>query len=164
VAAGVGGARPFHEVDVHELLDSTLVMMRQKLGNDVAVVKGYDRSLPPLPAYAAELHQVWTNLVDNAVDAMGGRGRLVVRTYRQDDYAVVEIADTGDGIPPDVQTRIFEPFFTTKPVGEGTGLGLDISWRIVVNRHHGDIRVTSEPGNTRFQVYLPLDAEPQEPD
>jgi len=111
-----------------------------------------------LPAYAAELNQVWTNLIDNAVSAMGGTGTLTVRTFRRGSFAVVEIGDTGTGIPPEVKSRIFEPFFTTKPVGEGTGLGLDISWRIVVNKHQGDIRVESTPGDTRFQVWLPLTA------
>ncbi|WP_106191363.1 ATP-binding protein [Umezawaea tangerina] len=146
---------PFQVVDVHELLDSTLVMLGRKIG-DVRVVKEYDRSLPPLPAFAAELNQVWTNLVDNAIGAMGGDGTLTVRTFREGDLVVVEVGDTGTGIPAEVQGRIFEPFFTTKAVGEGTGLGLDISWRIVVNKHHGDIRVSSVPGDTRFQVRLPL--------
>lgn len=149
---------PFQVVDVHELLDSTLVMLGRKIGDGVRVVKDYDRSLPPLPAYAAELNQVWTNLVDNAIGAMGGTGTLSVRTFRQDESAVVEIGDTGTGIPAEVKNRIFEPFFTTKAVGEGTGLGLDITWRIVVNKHHGDIKVESTPGDTRFQVWLPLTA------
>ena len=146
---------PFQVVDVHELVDSTLVILGRKL-EGIRVVKDYDRGLPRLPAYAAELNQVWTNLIDNAVQAMHGDGTLTVRTYREDDCAVVEIGDTGSGIPAAIQARIFEPFFTTKPVGQGTGLGLDISWRIVVKKHHGDIRVTSEPGDTRFQVRLPL--------
>jgi signal transduction histidine kinase len=148
---------PFQVVDVHELIDSTLVILGRKL-DGIRVVKEYDRTLPPLPAYAAELNQVWTNLIDNAVGAMGGSGTLTVRTSREDDCAVVEIGDTGSGIPAGIQARIFEPFFTTKPVGEGTGLGLDISWRIVVNKHHGDIRVASRPGDTRFRVRLPLTA------
>jgi signal transduction histidine kinase len=133
-------------------------MLGGKLGEDVRVVEDYDRSLPPVPAYAAELNQVWTNLIDNAISAMGGTGTLTVRTFRHDSYAVVEIGDTGHGIPPGIKDRIFEPFFTTKAVGEGTGLGLDISWRIVVNKHHGDIRVESTPGDTRIQVWLPLTA------
>jgi len=120
------------------------------------VVKDFDRSLPPIPAYPAELNQVWTNLIDNAVSAMGGQGTLTVRTARDGDRVLVEIGDTGPGIPADLRERIFEPFFTTKPVGEGTGLGLDISWRIVVSRHHGDLRVESVPGDTRFQVRLPI--------
>ena len=147
---------PYQVVDVHELLKSTLMMLAGKLGDGVTVVKDFDRSLPPIPGYPAELNQVWTNLIDNAVSAMDGHGTLTVRTARDDDRVLVEITDTGPGIPRDIQSRIFEPFFTTKPVGEGTGLGLDISYRIVVNRHHGDLRVESEPGNTRFQVRLPI--------
>jgi signal transduction histidine kinase len=106
--------------------------------------------------YAAELNQVWTNLIDNAVSAMAGTGTLTIRTAGENDRALVEIGDTGPGVPADIRERIFEPFFTTKPVGEGTGLGLDISWRIVVNKHHGDLRVESTPGDTRFQVRLPI--------
>jgi signal transduction histidine kinase len=154
---------PFQVVDVHELLDSTLVMLARKIGDKITVVKEYDRSLPPLPAYAAELNQVWTNLVDNAVQAMAGEGTLTIRTYREDDSAVVGIGDTGPGVPDEIVGRIFEPFFTTKPVGEGTGLGLDISWRIVVKKHHGDIRVDSRPGETWFLVQLPLTAPDDAP-
>jgi signal transduction histidine kinase len=146
---------PHQVLDVHELLDSTLVMLSRKIG-DVRVVKDYDRSLPAIPVYGAELNQVWTNLIDNALQAMGGTGTLTIRTSRVDDRVQVEIGDTGPGIAPDIVGRIFEPFFTTKPVGEGTGLGLDISWRIVVNKHHGDIRVDSVPGDTRFRVLLPM--------
>ncbi|SDD79603.1 ATP-binding protein [Actinokineospora iranica] len=151
---------PFQEVDVHDLLDSTVVMLGRKIGDDVRVVKDYDRSLPLLSGYAAELNQVWTNLIDNAIGAMGGSGTLTVRTFRRDESAVVEIGDTGPGIPPELKGRVFEPFFTTKPVGDGTGLGLDISWRIVVDKHHGDLRFESAPGDTRFQVWLPLAAPP----
>ncbi len=147
---------PFQVVDVHDLLDSTLVILNRKIGDGVRVIKDYDRALPAIPAYAAELNQVWTNLVDNAIGAMGGTGTLTVRTFREHGSAVVEVGDTGAGIPAAVKGRIFEPFFTTKAVGEGTGLGLDISWRIVVDKHHGDIRVESAPGDTRFQVWLPL--------
>jgi len=147
---------PFQVIDVHELLNSTLVMLARKIGDKIKIVKEYDRSLPPLPAYAAELNQVWTNLIDNAVQAMGGEGTLTIRTYREDDCAVIGIGDTGPGVPDEIVGRIFEPFFTTKPVGEGTGLGLDISWRIVVKKHHGDIRVESRPGDTWFLVRLPL--------
>jgi signal transduction histidine kinase len=147
---------PYQVVDVHDLLDSTLVMLAAKIGPDVTVVKDYDRSLPQIPAYPGELNQVWTNLIDNAVSAMHGQGRLTIRTARDQDMLLVEIGDTGPGVPDDIKGRIFEPFFTTKPVGEGTGLGLDISWRIVANKHHGDLRVESVPGDTRFQVRLPL--------
>jgi signal transduction histidine kinase len=147
---------PYRVVDVHELLNSTLLMLSRKIGDRITVVKDYDRTLPDVPVYAAEMNQVWTNLIDNAVDAMEGKGTLTIRTSRDNDWLVVEIADDGPGIPAEVQDRIFEPFFTTKPVGSGTGLGLDISWRIVVNRHHGDLSARSEPGDTRFFVRLPL--------
>jgi signal transduction histidine kinase len=149
---------PFRFVDVHEGLDATLVMFGRKLGEGpgVKIVKDYDRSLPQIPAYSAELNQVWTNIIDNALDAMDGEGTLTVRTSRLDDRVVVEIGDTGPGIPPDIRRRIFEPFFTTKGVGKGTGLGLDVSYRVIVNRHHGDVQVASEPGDTRFRVFLPL--------
>ncbi|MFH8662486.1 ATP-binding protein [Streptomyces afghaniensis] len=156
---------PFQNADVHELLDSTLLMLSGKIGRQIKVVKEYDRTLPRIPAYPAELNQVWTNLVDNAVSAMnsaGGEGTLTVRTARDHDRLLVEFRDTGVGIPPADRGRIFDPFFTTKPVGEGTGLGLDISWRIVVNKHHGTIQVESEPGDTRFQVLLPLTAVEEE--
>jgi signal transduction histidine kinase len=147
---------PYQVVDVHELLDSTLLMLGDKIGDGITVVKDYDRRLPRIPAYPGELNQVWTNLIDNAVSAMGGTGTLTVRTSLDKDQLLVEFGDTGPGIPADIQGRIFEPFFTTKPVGQGTGLGLDISWRIVVNRHHGDLRVRSVPGDTWLQVRLPI--------
>ncbi|WP_327256979.1 ATP-binding protein [Streptomyces sp. NBC_01244] len=156
---------PHRVVDVHELLDSTLLMLSGKIGPRIRVVKEYDRSAPDVPAYPAELNQVWTNLIDNAVFAIGStdrEGTLTVRTARVGDRLLVEFRDTGPGIPPEIRSRIFDPFFTTKPVGEGTGLGLDISWRIVVNKHHGSLQVESAPGDTRFQVLLPLTAP--EPD
>ncbi|HXA34063.1 MAG TPA: ATP-binding protein [Acidimicrobiales bacterium] len=151
---------PYQIVDVHELLDSTLTMLAPKLGDGIEVTREYDRSLPPIPAYAAELNQVWTNLIDNAIGAMGGTGKLTIRTSRREDYLAVRIGDTGPGVPEEIRSRIFEPFFTTKPFGEGTGLGLDISWRIVVNKHHGDLKLESTPGNTWFEVLLPL-VEPE---
>jgi len=146
---------PLQLLDVHDGLESTLTMLAHTLGTGVEVIRDYDRSLPKLPAYAGELNQVWTNLIHNAIDAMDGRGTLAVRTRRDGDRVLVEIGDTGPGIPDHVRGRIFEPFFTTKPVGKGTGLGLDICWRIVVQRHHGDLRVISTPGDTRFQALLP---------
>jgi signal transduction histidine kinase len=163
ISALVGAAKqysqmdraPFQILDVHELLDSTLIMLSRKIGG-VRVVKDYDRSLPQIPVYGAELNQVWTNLIDNALQAMEGSGTMTIRTSRIDDSVQVEIGDTGPGIPAENLARIFEPFFTTKPVGEGTGLGLDISWRIVVNKHHGDLSVESQPGDTRFVVRLPV--------
>ncbi|MGH3241164.1 MAG: ATP-binding protein [Spirillospora sp.] len=142
--------------DLRELLDSTLTMLKRKIGQDVTVKTDYDPGLPPVPVYAAELNQVWTNLIVNALYAMQGSGTLTIRTARENDHALVEIGDTGTGIPEEDLGRIFTPFFTTKPVGQGTGLGLDISWRIVADRHGGDIRVESLPGDTRFQVLLPL--------
>jgi signal transduction histidine kinase len=165
---------PFQVTDVHDLLDSTLLMLSAKLGAGITVVKEYDRDLPKIPVYAAELNQVWTNLVDNAVSAMNsvpakdGASTLTIRTARDNDQVLVEFADTGPGVPEDLRERIFEPFFTTKPVGEGTGLGLDISWRIVVNKHHGDLRLASGGSGACFQVRLPLtvpavDLRAQEP-
>jgi signal transduction histidine kinase len=152
---------PLQTFDVHEGLDATLTMLGHKLGGDVEVVRDYDRSLPLIVAFPGELNQVWTNLIDNAVDAMGGRGRLTVRTRSDsDDRLMVEIGDTGPGVPTEIRGRVFEPFFTTKKIGRGTGLGLDIAWRIVVGRHGGTIRLESTPGDTRFQVILPL----REPD
>ena len=147
---------PYQVLDVHELLDSTLIMLSRKVGAHIDVVKNYDRALPDIPVYGAELNQVWTNLIDNALQAMDGEGTLTITTRRAGDMLEVEIADTGPGIPADIQSRVFEPFFTTKPVGSGTGLGLDISWRIVVNKHHGDLKLKSEPGDTRFFVRLPI--------
>ena len=147
---------PHQNIDLHDGLDATLVMLARKLGDGIRVIKDYDPTLPAVPAYPAELNQVWTNLIDNAADAMDGQGTLTVRTAHDGDFALVEIGDTGSGVPPEVAKRIFEPFFTTKPVGQGTGLGLDVSWRVVVNRHHGDLQLHSRPGDTRFQVRLPL--------
>jgi signal transduction histidine kinase len=168
ISALVGAAKqysqldraPYQVVDVRELLDSTLAMLAGKIGPGIAVIRDYQPGLPSIPAYPAELNQVWTNLIDNAVAAMDGTGTLTVRTALDGDQVLVEFGDTGPGIPSGVRDRIFEPFFTTKPVGQGTGLGLDISWRIVVNRHHGDLRVAgSAPGNTRLQVRLPVQAK-----
>lgn len=148
---------PSADVDVHEGLESTLIMLTYKLKHGVDVTREYDRSLPRLTANTSQLIQVWTNLVDNAIDAMKGKGHLTVRTAREGDALLVEIIDDGPGIPPDVLPFIFEPFFTTKPEGHGTGLGLDISHRIIVDGHHGDLRVDSRPGRTAFQVRLPLE-------
>jgi signal transduction histidine kinase len=146
---------PHQWLDLHEGLFATLTMLKPKLGC-ITLVKELDKSLPRIPGYPAELNQVWTNLVENARDAMAGSGTLTIRTYREDACAVVEFEDTGPGIPPEIKNRIFEPFFTTKPLGQGTGLGLDVSFRVIVNRHHGDLRVESEPGRTLFRVALPM--------
>jgi len=152
---------PEQEVDLHSGLDSTLTIMAYKIRKaNVAVVREYDRSLPRVCAYGSELNQVWTNLIDNALDAINANGtssvrQLTVRTAHDPMGVLVEIADTGSGIPPEIQSRIYDPFFTTKEVGEGTGLGLDAVSRIV-RKHRGDIRVDSKPGDTRFQIRLPL--------
>ncbi len=144
------------EVDVHEGIEATLKMFAPRLRGAIALVRAYDASLPLICAYPSQLNQVWTNLIDNALDAMKDVGRLTIRTQREANGGVlVEIGDTGPGIPPALQTRIFEPFFTTKPIGEGTGLGLDICHRIVTRVHGGALGVVSKPGDTRFDVHLP---------
>jgi signal transduction histidine kinase len=149
---------PHQDIDLHEGLKATLVMMAAKIPPGIRVVKDLDRTLPRVPAYPAELNQVWTNLIDNAIDAMDGAGTLTIHTARDGDTALVEVIDTGPGVPAELRRRVFEPFFTTKGVGRGTGLGLDVSFRVIVNRHGGDLRVVSEPGDTHFQVRLPLHA------
>ena len=142
--------------DLTEGLESTLVMLGHKLSDGVSVVRDYGADVPRVEAFAGELNQVWTNLIDNAVDAMDGTGTLRVTTRAVGNGVLVEIADTGHGMPPEVQAHAFEPFFTTKQVGEGTGLGLDISRRIVVERHGGEIGIESRPGETVLRVRLPL--------
>jgi len=146
---------PLLEVDIHEGLENTLVIMQHKLKQGVTVKREYAPDLPRIEAYASELNQVWTNIIDNAVDAMNGKGEILLRTYEEMDQVVVELIDNGPGIPKDIQSRIFEPFFTTKPPGQGTGLGLHVTHDIVVNRHHGLMLVESKPGETKFRVILP---------
>jgi signal transduction histidine kinase len=160
---------PFQVANVHDLLYSTLVMFADRLTKDagkdakaINVIKDFDKSLPEIPCYPGDLNQVWTNIIDNAIAAMRDTGgTLTVRTCRYgESMARVEICDTGPGIPPDIREHIFEPFFTTKPFGEGTGLGLDLAFNIVVKKHRGDLRVESKPGDTRFIVLLPLERAP----
>ena len=161
---------PYESTDVRDGLESTLAILGHKIGPGITVVREYEPGLPRVPAYVTELNQVWTNLIDNALAAMAGEGTLTLRASRSPDTegaapareesVIVEVGDTGPGVPQHLQRRIFEPFFTTKPVGEGTGLGLDISYRIVVGRHHGDLSVRSSPGDTSFVVRLPT--RPQE--
>jgi signal transduction histidine kinase len=146
----------FQEVDIRQGLDNTLKILHHKLKHGVEVRRHYQPDLPQVCAYAGELNQVWTNLIDNAVDAMSGRGLLTIRAKSVNGVVVVEVSDTGTGIPEEIQSRIFEPFFTTKPQGRGTGLGLDITYKIVVYRHGGRIRVQSKPGETTFEVQLPI--------
>ena len=147
---------PVQSVDVHEGLENTLVILRHKLKQGVAVRREYAPDLPQIEAYASELNQVWTNLIDNAIDAMDGRGEMVLRTSSHGDHVVVEITDSGPGIPPDVRPHLFDLFYTTKPQGQGTGLGLHIVNNIV-QKHHGQIEVDSRPGATTFRVTLPVE-------
>jgi len=146
---------PVQNVDIVKSLETTLTILNYKLKQGVAVQRDYLRVPLLVNSFGSELNQVWTNIIDNAIDAMHGKGELRIRTFRDDRCAVVEIADNGAGISQEVQPHIFEPFFTTKGVGEGTGLGLDTVQRIV-KKHHGSIQVNSKPGDTRFQVWLPL--------
>lgn len=148
---------PKQNVDIVKTLENTLTILNHKLKRGVTVERDYDKTPLLVDSFGSELNQVWTNIIDNAIDAMGGKGELRVRTYRQDGCAVVEVVDNGPGISPEVLPHIFEPFFTTKGVGEGTGLGLDTAQRIV-RKHRGSIQVRSNPGNTCFQVWLPLTA------
>jgi signal transduction histidine kinase len=146
---------PVQNVDIVKSLETTLTILNHKLRRGIVVQREYQRVPFLVNSFGSELNQVWTNLIDNAIDAMGGKGELRVRTYREDSCVVVEIGDDGPGISPEIRAHIFEPFFTTKGVGEGTGLGLDTVQRIV-KKHRGNIQVSSKPGDTRFQVWLPL--------
>jgi signal transduction histidine kinase len=146
---------PVQNVDIVKSLETTLTILNHKLKRGITVQRDYQKIPLLVNSFGSELNQVWTNIIDNAIGAMGGTGVLRVRASRDDDCVVVEIGDNGPGIPPDIQPHIFEPFFTTKAVGEGTGLGLDTVQRIV-KKHRGTIQVDSKPGDTRFQVWLPL--------
>lgn len=146
---------PIQNVDIVKTLETTLTILNHKLKRGVEVQRNYQKTPLFVNSFGSELNQVWTNVIDNAIDAMGGKGVLRVRAFREDDCVVVEIGDSGPGISPEVEPHIFEPFFTTKGVGEGTGLGLDTVQRIV-KKHRGNIQVISKPGDTRFQVRLPL--------
>lgn len=146
---------PVQNVDIVKSVETTLTILNHKLKRGVSVQRDYQPMPMLVDSFGSELNQVWTNIIDNAIDAMGGKGELHVRTYRDDGCVVVEIQDNGPGIPPNLQPRIFEPFFTTKGVGQGTGLGLDTVQRIV-RKHKGSIQVKSKPGDTRFQVWLPI--------
>jgi signal transduction histidine kinase len=150
---------PVQAVDVHEGLDNTLVILQNKFKAGISVRRDYAPELPTIHAYGSELNQVWTNILDNAADALDGRGEIVIRTRQDGEWVVVEIEDNGSGIPPEIQPRLFDPFFTTKRPGKGTGLGLDISYNIVVHKHRGDIKVTSQPGKTSFEIWLPINFE-----
>lgn len=147
---------PLQEVDIHSGIEDTLTIMQHRLKHGIVIRRDYDRTLPAVPVYGSELNQVWTNLIDNAVDAMEEAGELTIRSHREGDCAVIEISDTGHGIPVDILPRLFEPFFTTKPPGKGSGLGLHIAYRTVVHRHDGRLNVVANEGGTTFQVRLPL--------
>lgn len=149
---------PLQQVDVTDGIETSLVMLGHKLRNGVTVERDYAPDLPPIDAYAGELNQVWTNLIDNALDAMDGTGTLRLAAYADDDSVVIEVADTGPGMPPDVAARAFDAFFTTKDVGKGSGLGLDIARRIVEDRHAGTIDIDSRPGRTVIRVRVPRSA------
>jgi signal transduction histidine kinase len=151
---------PVQDVDIAMSLDDTLMILNHKIKHGVSVTRTYEPALPRIEAYAGELNQVWTNLIDNAVQAMEGKGRLEVGARRIGDEVEVVIADSGPGIPEEIGKRIFEPFFTTKAQGVGTGLGLHIAHNIVVNRHRGRIGFTSAPGRTEFRIVLPLRLQP----
>ena len=144
-------------IDVTEGIESTLSVLAHKIGKGITVVRDYEEDLPHIDAHAAELNQVWTNLISNAIDAMDGEGALRLVARADGDSIVVDVGDTGPGMPDEVKDRVFEPFFTTKEVGQGVGLGLDISRRIVVDRHRGDITIESVPGNTVMSVRLPVE-------
>jgi signal transduction histidine kinase len=146
---------PVQNVDIVKSVETTLTILNHKLKRGVTVQRDYQPMPMLVDSFGSELNQVWTNIIDNAIDAMGGKGELHVRTFRDDGCVVVEIQDNGPGIPPNLQPRIFEPFFTTKGVGQGTGLGLDTVQRIV-RKHKGSVQVHSKPGDTRFQVWLPI--------
>jgi signal transduction histidine kinase len=147
---------PIQEVDVIASLENTLVLLRPKITADICITRDYADDVPRIEAYGSELNQVWTNIIDNAIDAIEGRGELTLRAYTTDGVVTVDVIDDGLGIPPAIQPRIFEPFFTTKAPGVGTGLGLHIAYNIVVNKHRGQIQVASKPGETRLRVVLPI--------
>ncbi len=148
---------PLQEIEVHEGLENTLTILGYKLKKgSITLTRQYAPDLPRICAHGSELNQVWTNLLDNAIDALDGQGQIWLSTFREPEHVRVEITDDGPGIPPEIQSRVFEPFFTTKEVGKGTGLGLDIAYRIVVVRHKGDLNFSSQPGKTHFQVRLPI--------
>ena len=150
---------PRQFIQVNEGLSNTLIMLRSKLKHGIIVHKDFDENLPHVFGYGSELNQVWTNLIDNAVDAMDGTGDIFLKTRSDADKIFVEVKDTGKGIPEETKKHIFDPFFSTKEQGKGTGLGLHISYNIIVNKHRGDISVQSKPGETVFRVALPIHIE-----
>lgn len=150
---------PIQKVDIHRGIEDTLLIFGSRLRQGISLRREYSEGLAPIEVYGGELNQVWTNIIDNAIDALDGKGIITIRSRSEGDWLIVEIEDNGPGIPEEIQKRLFEAFYTTKPIGEGTGLGLNITYNIVVNQHRGDIRVTSKPGKTVFEVWLPVTFE-----
>jgi signal transduction histidine kinase len=150
---------PIQSIDIHEGLENTLVILRNKIGEAILLHRDYAKDLPRINAFGSEVNQVWTNIIDNAIDAMEGQGEIYIKTYQENSWVVVEIKDTGPGIPQAIQNKIFDPFFTTKPPGAGAGLGLYISHNIIVQKHKGQLTVDSKPGETCFTVMLPVNLE-----
>jgi signal transduction histidine kinase len=147
---------PIQEVDVVESLENTLVLLRPKITAGISIARDYADDVPRIEAYGSELNQVWTNLIDNAIDAIAGQGVLTLRAFTAESVVMVDVIDDGPGIPQEIQPRIFEPFYTTKDPGVGTGLGLHIAYNIVVHKHRGQLQVASRPGETRLRVVLPI--------
>jgi len=147
---------PIQAVDIHEGLDNSLIMLGSQINESITIVREYAADLPRIEAYGSELNQVWTSILDNSIYAMNGKGKITIKTYQMDKWLVVEIQDSGPGIKPEIQSKIFDPFFTTKQPGEGTGMGLNICHSIIVQKHKGEIKVKSKPGDTCFQIKLPL--------
>ena len=143
-------------VNIHEGINDTLVMLRNQLKDGIIVLKEFDENLPHIEVYGSELNQVWTNIIDNAISAMNGKGKITIKTFMEDACIVVQIQDTGVGIPKEIHSKVFDPFFTTKPPGEGTGLGLNISYNIIVKKHNGKINFHSGKEGTCFEIRLPL--------
>ncbi|HKI78644.1 MAG TPA: ATP-binding protein [Ignavibacteriaceae bacterium] len=147
---------PIQSVDIHEGLNNTLVMLRSQLKGNITVERNYSSDIPKIQAYGSELNQVWTNIIDNSIKSMNGTGKIILKTYKQGLNIVIELMDDGPGIPEEILGKVFDPFFTTKPPGEGTGLGLSISHNIITQKHKGEISVRSKPGETCFQINLPI--------
>jgi signal transduction histidine kinase len=147
---------PIQEVDVIESLENTLVLLRPKITAGISITRDYAKDVPRIEAYGSDLNQVWTNLIDNAIDAIAGQGVLTLRAFAAESAVTVDIIDDGPGIPREIQPRIFEPFYTTKDPGVGTGLGLHTAYNIIVNKHRGQLQVASRPGETRLRVVLPI--------
>jgi len=150
------GQAPVQEVDLNHGIDNTLVILRSKLKGGMEVHREYADDIPKIIAYGGELNQVWTNIIDNAIDALGGEGNITIRTKLDGDHAIVEFEDNGPGISAEVIEKVFDPFFTTKNIGKGTGLGLSTSYGIIVEKHQGTINVESKPGKTCFRIRIPL--------